>query len=1065
MSSFSKHLVVWLALAALAPAPVLAAGGYTISGPSSGSCSNVVFTITRSGSAIPETVRCRTIGITAYPTQHFAPVNTQLVFAVGESSKSIVVEEMNPVDPSYRFQTGNARTYRLQVTDMGSFILCDKTKAIVYGPDYDVPADLFAEKSLPVSSAAIYVTDGGFVQACHEVPLGDNFSSVAVRNYLEIANAELRMTLEMQAKEVGDGYQHVQILANRGTNEFDTIKGDEAGTPSRSLYMACFSHYEPELDETFASYSFPVTTAGDGGSASKPWSGNAVGDLRKQNFKSGCRASDGKLVLPSDLKTLHVRLDASGKDEDDWIASNVVAKIQATDTITPTVSSLYITVSPGVYARGNQVWVSVPFNEIVTVEGQPVIITTWGDFSYVSGSGSNVLTFNGTVDCNDAFHLVLSRFRDGAVIKDLAGNALSDLTLNCHFTDAVASSPYAYAIAYDLDGGTFTATAPTSFTCESSAITLVAPTRPGGYAFAGWTGSNGSTPQTSVTIPADSHCDRFYIANWVQTPWMQLQYQLEQGGTVTLTNSCAPRNIDKGELVITNAVKLDLNGHTLTGNGSNSVVWIVRGNLTLTNSVEGRGGITGGKPGVFMDGNSMFTMNGGTITGNSSSNLGGGGGVCVYGGTFTMNGGTISGNTAEDGGGVGVCNDAMFTMNGGTISGNTAVKGGGVVMRYSGMFTMTDGMISCNTAEDGGGVYIEGDMSWLSGGTFTMTGGTIFGNSASSNSGGGVFVALLGDFKMLGGEIVGNLARVGGGVFLQMGETRTFNYFQETYTQFYRPSAFLIGGGTIFGNTATGGGVGAGIYVEDNNSLNIDGNPVVYGNTNGLGTANNVYLEGGKTIAVSNLVAGASIGVTTANKPSGSGVVTLAIDAAAGDALYFFSDDLAYHVEERQGEVCLASGRVLPAYLDGADEEVKGNWMTWAARYGAKTNVDYEANFLLDIDPMTSIPAGADLLKIVDFRLTPSNMFVEVASDIAAFEEKGSGSPSVVGNGFLVLDGATDLSAVHGEWSPIAPVAPGFRNGHAVMNVPFGDGGGASLPPTLFIKAAITNSLPPALNQ
>jgi autotransporter-associated beta strand protein len=46
---------------------------------------------------------------------------------------------------------------------------------------------------------------------------------------------------------------------------------------------------------------------------------------------------------------------------------------------------------------------------------------------------------------------------------------------------------------------------------------------------------------------------------------------------------------------------------------------------------------------VFVSGNGTFMMNGGEISGNTSSY---GGGVYVNDGTFTMNGGEISGNTA-----------------------------------------------------------------------------------------------------------------------------------------------------------------------------------------------------------------------------------------------------------------------------------------------------------------------------------------------------------------------------------------------------------------------------------
>lgn len=70
-----------------------------------------------------------------------------------------------------------------------------------------------------------------------------------------------------------------------------------------------------------------------------------------------------------------------------------------------------------------------------------------------------------------------------------------------------------YNITYTLDGGTLPDVHPTSYTIESSAITLVNPTKDG-LVFAGWTGSNGTNPQTTVTIPTGSTGDKAYTANW-----------------------------------------------------------------------------------------------------------------------------------------------------------------------------------------------------------------------------------------------------------------------------------------------------------------------------------------------------------------------------------------------------------------------------------------------------------------------------------------------------------------------------------------------------------------------
>lgn len=72
--------------------------------------------------------------------------------------------------------------------------------------------------------------------------------------------------------------------------------------------------------------------------------------------------------------------------------------------------------------------------------------------------------------------------------------------------------PINYSISYNLNGGNVSGN-PTSYNIESSAITLKVPSKTG-YSFTGWTGSNGTTPQNSITIPSGSTGDKSYTANW-----------------------------------------------------------------------------------------------------------------------------------------------------------------------------------------------------------------------------------------------------------------------------------------------------------------------------------------------------------------------------------------------------------------------------------------------------------------------------------------------------------------------------------------------------------------------
>ena len=79
--------------------------------------------------------------------------------------------------------------------------------------------------------------------------------------------------------------------------------------------------------------------------------------------------------------------------------------------------------------------------------------------------------------------------------------------------ETVTAQPIQYQIRYDYNGGTADPENPSDYNIETPDFTLNNPTKEG-YEFEGWTGSNGDTPQETVTIPKGSTGDLNYIANW-----------------------------------------------------------------------------------------------------------------------------------------------------------------------------------------------------------------------------------------------------------------------------------------------------------------------------------------------------------------------------------------------------------------------------------------------------------------------------------------------------------------------------------------------------------------------
>lgn len=149
----------------------------------------------------------------------------------------------------------------------------------------------------------------------------------------------------------------------------------------------------------------------------------------------------------------------------------------------------------------------------------------------------------------------------------------------------------------------------------------------------------------------------------------------------------------QGDLVIPDGahVILDLNGHTLTGSGMDSVI-TNQGTLIITdNSGTGKGTITGGT---------------GKLRGETET---AGGGIFNE-GILTLLNGNIKGNKAYVAGGI--INGGVFRMKGGRITENIATTYGGGVSTLAGTkmtFLFQGGSIDHNDAWCAGGVYIVGD--------------------------------------------------------------------------------------------------------------------------------------------------------------------------------------------------------------------------------------------------------------------------------------------------------------------------------------------------------------------
>ena len=531
--------------------------------------------------------------------------------------------------------------------------------------------------------------------------------------------------------------------------------------------------------------------------------------------------------------------------------------------------------------------------------------------------------------------------------------------------------------------------------------------------------------------------------------WFRVIEVLE-GGNLTLTNSVEGAGAViggcdvyyGGGVYVNEGGAFTMAGGTIFANSANrgGGVYVDGGTIEISggeisgNTAYGNGG------GVYVTG-SAFTISGGKISGNvvgPSSGTIGGGGVYVYSSsnsdrsTFTMTGGEISGNVVYasgstdvyGGGGVYVNENGTFAMSGGLIISNSVQSsgrayGGGVCLKnIIGTGTMTGGTISGNfvdTTGDGNNIYAAGGGMFVNKCAFTMSGGEISGNWSSKN-GGGVAVGGIGyAFVMTGGEISGNTAKClgwyncygGGGVYVNNSAT------------------FAMTNSVVSGNVASKGG---GVYVNVG-TLRVSGSSVVSGNTNSVGQSRNVCLASSRTITVDGLAAGASIGVQTATEPTLGNSVKFATGALAGEEEYFFSDIYGYDVRLNGSDLLLAQLMAFPTYLEGADNSVRSNYVSWAARNGEDSNSEHEDAFLLNVAPAAT-PVG---LRIDGIDVVDGGATVRVAATAG-----GDAVDMSQVNGVISLAAGDELGSLALTAVPSENVT--YENGEATIFVPASDG-------------------------
>ena len=105
-----------------------------------------------------------------------------------------------------------------------------------------------------------------------------------------------------------------------------------------------------------------------------------------------------------------------------WYFKNLFVRFAVLDDSAPAVLN-EVTAASAYHYRGTPETITIPFNEIVRVTGAPTITTTWGTFTYEAGSGTNVLSFSGTINASPGTALSVTGLT--GTVKDMAGNTFT----------------------------------------------------------------------------------------------------------------------------------------------------------------------------------------------------------------------------------------------------------------------------------------------------------------------------------------------------------------------------------------------------------------------------------------------------------------------------------------------------------------------------------------------------------------------------------------------------------------------------------------------------------------
>ena len=120
-----------------------------------------------------------------------------------------------------------------------------------------------------------------------------------------------------------------------------------------------------------------------------------------------------------------------------------------------------------------------------------------------------------------------------------------------------------------------------------------------------------------------------------------------------------------------------------------------------------------------------------------------------------------------------------------------------------------------------------------------------------------------------------------------------------------------------------------------------------------------------------------------------------------------------------------------PTYLTDADADVKANYDTWKTNYVADANSEFEAQFLVNAAPETSVASNALAITAIEQNET-AGWDITVECTVAGVDLTGTVGTAKAGNGYLAVSYAADLT---GPWTTENINITAVANGAVTVNV------------------------------